>query len=257
MGDFSSGTRARKTIRSTTSARRSRPRCSTPSAAARSCTRPTSRASIRRTSAPAARRRRRRLAARLSDPRACYDVNARMMGVSGLAGDPAYPPKDVPLRRWRSASSARPGPRVQFARLALVAVGQRHHHARVGRAGAVSTRSTCLSGCAGRKGSTDITYWPRAAPGRHPPAALPRARDHRRRQRHGRRRHLLRRRGRRAPAEGARGGRRLQRHRHAAPAAELEVQTVPRWARQPQRSRRQEPDVPSVRHGDRHLRRAA
>ena len=26
-----------------------------------------------------------------------YDVNARMMGVSGLAGDPAYPPKEVPL----------------------------------------------------------------------------------------------------------------------------------------------------------------
>jgi choline dehydrogenase-like flavoprotein len=26
-----------------------------------------------------------------------YDVNAHMMGVSGLAGDPAYPPKSVPL----------------------------------------------------------------------------------------------------------------------------------------------------------------
>jgi choline dehydrogenase-like flavoprotein len=26
-----------------------------------------------------------------------YDVNARMMGVSGLSGDPAYPPKEVPL----------------------------------------------------------------------------------------------------------------------------------------------------------------
>ncbi len=26
-----------------------------------------------------------------------YDVNARMMGVAGLAGDPAYPPKEVPL----------------------------------------------------------------------------------------------------------------------------------------------------------------
>ncbi len=26
-----------------------------------------------------------------------YDLNARMMGVSGLAGDPAYPPKELPL----------------------------------------------------------------------------------------------------------------------------------------------------------------
>ena len=47
-----------------------------------------------------------------------YDINAHMMGVSGLAGDPAYPPKHVPLppvalgklaRRWPGASTGSAG----------------------------------------------------------------------------------------------------------------------------------------------------
>ena len=87
-----------RTIPSTTAARRSRRRCSTPSAAARSSTRRTSRASTRRdfrcarsTASPTTGR----IDYARLEP--YYDVNARMMGVSGLAGDPAYPPKEVPL----------------------------------------------------------------------------------------------------------------------------------------------------------------
>lgn len=91
-----------------------------------------------------------------------YDLNAKMMGVAGLEGDPAYPPKKptlppVPLGRlgetlakgfdqlgwhwWPSDSAIATAP-----------------HA--GRAPCVNL-GPCISGCAqGAKGSTDVTYWP-------------------------------------------------------------------------------------------------
>ena len=93
-----------------------------------------------------------------------YDVNARVMGVSGLAGDPAYPPKEVPL------------PPVALGRLGMTlargfdrlgwhwwpsdsAIITREWE---GRAPCVNA-GTCLTGCAqGAKASTDVTYWPAA-----------------------------------------------------------------------------------------------
>lgn len=91
-----------------------------------------------------------------------YDVNARMMGVSGLAGDPAYPPKEVPL------------PPVQLGKLGVTlakgfnklgwhwwpsdsAILTEEYE---GRAPCINA-GTCLLGCAqGAKASTDVTYWP-------------------------------------------------------------------------------------------------
>ena len=94
-----------------------------------------------------------------------YDLNARMMGVSGLAGDPMYPPEGAaaaagPARQARRDARAR----LQRARLALVAVGQRDHHAGVRRARArASTRARASSGARrAPRSSTDITYWPAA-----------------------------------------------------------------------------------------------
>ncbi|MFI5393969.1 MAG: GMC family oxidoreductase [Candidatus Binatia bacterium] len=93
-----------------------------------------------------------------------YAVNARMMGVSGLAGDPAYPPKEVPL------------PPVTLGKLGETmakgfnqlgwhwwpsdsAITTQEYE---GRAPCINA-GTCLLGCAqGAKASTDITYWPAA-----------------------------------------------------------------------------------------------
>jgi choline dehydrogenase-like flavoprotein len=91
-----------------------------------------------------------------------YDVNARMMGVSGLGGDPAYPPKTVPLPP-----------------VALGTLGETLAHGfnRLGwhwwpSDSAITTEEwegrapcinagTCMTGCAqGAKASTDVTYWP-------------------------------------------------------------------------------------------------
>jgi len=93
-----------------------------------------------------------------------YDQNAEMMGVAGLAGDPAYPPKrptlpPVPLGRlgetlakgfdalgwhWWPSDSA---------------IATREH---AGRAPCINL-GPCITGCAqGAKGSTDVTYWPAA-----------------------------------------------------------------------------------------------
>jgi len=144
----------------------------------------------------------------LPDPRPYYALNDRMMGVAGLAGDPAYR-----QRRCRSARAARqarrnPRPRLQPSRVALCRrivrsrprpyEGRAHCPSISGRASPAVRRA--------RKASTDITYWPLAirrgsscAPGvvygrsRSAPTAC------------GRRR-LLRRRRRRAPP-ARRGGR--------------------------------------------------
>jgi choline dehydrogenase-like flavoprotein len=91
-----------------------------------------------------------------------YDVNARMMGVSGLAGDPAYPPKEVPLPPVPLGSSARRS-RAGFNRLGWhwwpsdSAIATEEWE---GRAPCINA-GTCLVGCPqGAKGSTDVTYWP-------------------------------------------------------------------------------------------------
>ena len=91
-----------------------------------------------------------------------YDLNAEMMGVAGVEGDPAYPPKKptlphVPLGHlgetlargfddlgwhWWPSDSA-------------IATAE---HA--GRAPCINL-GPCITGCAqGAKGSTDVTYWP-------------------------------------------------------------------------------------------------
>ncbi len=93
-----------------------------------------------------------------------YDVNAHMMGVSGLAGDPMYPPKEVPLppvALGKLGETLAKG----FNRLGWhwwpsdSAITTQEHE---GRAPCINA-GTCLIGCAqGAKASTDITYWPAA-----------------------------------------------------------------------------------------------
>jgi choline dehydrogenase-like flavoprotein len=93
-----------------------------------------------------------------------YTLNERIMGVAGLAGDPAYPPKEpalppVPLGRL--------GERVArgFDLLGWhwwpsdSAIATRAYE---GRAPCINL-GPCTSGCAqGAKASTDVTYWPAA-----------------------------------------------------------------------------------------------
>jgi choline dehydrogenase-like flavoprotein len=91
-----------------------------------------------------------------------YDVNARMMGVAGLAGDPAYPPKTVPLPPLALGKLGETMAR-GFNRLGWhwwpsdSAIATEEYE---GRAPCINA-GTCLVGCAqGAKASTDITYWP-------------------------------------------------------------------------------------------------
>ncbi len=93
-----------------------------------------------------------------------YDVNARLMGVSGLAGDPAYPPKEVPLPPLPLGTLGETLAR-GFNRLGWhwwpsdSAIVSRDYE---GRAACVNA-GTCLLGCAhGAKSSVDVTYWPLA-----------------------------------------------------------------------------------------------
>jgi len=91
-----------------------------------------------------------------------YDQNAEMMGVAGLAGDPAYPPKEptlphVPLGRLGETLAS------GFDRLGWhwwpsdSAIATAEH---AGRAPCINL-GPCITGCAqGAKGSTDVTYWP-------------------------------------------------------------------------------------------------
>jgi choline dehydrogenase-like flavoprotein len=93
-----------------------------------------------------------------------YDENDRVMGVSGLEGDPAYPPKPSqmpPLPLGRAGETVASG----FNRkgwhwwpsdsaIATEAYEGRDRCINLGG---------CLSGCAqGAKASSDITYWPEA-----------------------------------------------------------------------------------------------
>ncbi|MFM8356697.1 MAG: GMC family oxidoreductase N-terminal domain-containing protein, partial [Gammaproteobacteria bacterium] len=96
-----------------------------------------------------------------------YAENDRRMGISGLAGDPAYPPKTavmppVPLGRSGSRIAA------AFNQLGWhwwpsdSAVATEDYG---GRARCINL-GHCLHGCAqGAKASTDITYWPDAIRG--------------------------------------------------------------------------------------------
>jgi choline dehydrogenase-like flavoprotein len=93
-----------------------------------------------------------------------YDLNARMMGVSGLSGDPAYPPKELPLPPLALGKLGTAMAR-GFNNLGWhwwpsdSAITTQEYE---GRAPCVNA-GTCLSGCAqGAKASTDITYWPLA-----------------------------------------------------------------------------------------------
>ena len=93
-----------------------------------------------------------------------YAENDRMMGVSGLAGDPAYPPKSPPmppLALGRSGAALAKG----FNALGWhwwpsdSAIASEDYEGR----GRCINLGNCIAGCAqGAKASTDITYWPAA-----------------------------------------------------------------------------------------------
>ena len=93
-----------------------------------------------------------------------YAENDRMMGTSGLSGDPAYPPKEVPLppvALGKLGQTLATG----FDRLGWhwwpsdSAIATKDYE---GRAACINL-GPCLTGCAqGAKASTDVTYWPAA-----------------------------------------------------------------------------------------------
>lgn len=93
-----------------------------------------------------------------------YAENDRMMGVSGLAGDPAYPPKQPvmpPLPLGRSGEVLARGLNTLgwhwWPSDSAIATTEYE-----GRAGCINL-GACVRGCAqGAKASTDITYWPLA-----------------------------------------------------------------------------------------------
>ncbi|HSV07356.1 MAG TPA: GMC family oxidoreductase, partial [Candidatus Binatus sp.] len=94
-----------------------------------------------------------------------YNLNSRMMGVSGLTGDPAYPadpPKEFPLPPIPLGKLGETLAR-GFNRLGWhwwpsdSAIASQDYE---GRAGCINA-GTCLLGCPqGAKASTDVTYWP-------------------------------------------------------------------------------------------------
>ncbi len=93
-----------------------------------------------------------------------FDENARMMGVAGVAGDPAYPPKEVPLP---PIPLGRLGEKIASGFDALgwhwwpsdSAIATEEYK---GRAPCLNL-GPCITGCSqGAKASTDLTYWPEA-----------------------------------------------------------------------------------------------
>ncbi len=93
-----------------------------------------------------------------------YALNDRMMGISGLAGDPAYPPKEavmppVPLGRTGTTIGRGANALGWHWWSADTAMATREYE---GRAPCINL-GHCIGGCAqGAKASTDITYWPQA-----------------------------------------------------------------------------------------------
>ena len=94
-----------------------------------------------------------------------YDLNDAAMGVCGLAGDPAYPPKPArampPLALGRLGMTAARG----FDALGWhwwpvdAAINSVAHNGRAG----CNYCGPCQQGCVNRaKASVDVTYWPRA-----------------------------------------------------------------------------------------------
>lgn len=93
-----------------------------------------------------------------------FDLNDRMMGISSLAGDPAYPPKPSVMPPLPLGKSGQ-----MWAR-AMNSLGWHWWPADsamatqdyAGRAKCVNL-GHCIAGCAqGAKASTDLTYWPEA-----------------------------------------------------------------------------------------------
>jgi choline dehydrogenase-like flavoprotein len=94
-----------------------------------------------------------------------FELNDRMMGVSGLSGDPAHPPRSA--RQSPPVPLGRGGARLAdaFDRLgwhwwpADTAVNSRSYRGR----GACNACGPCELGCPnGSKASVDVTYWPDA-----------------------------------------------------------------------------------------------
>ena len=189
-----------------------------------------------------------------------FEENDRMMGVSGLAGDPRSPltrPPMPPLPLGRSGAMHRQGH--EQARLALVAVRHDGRDHGLRGPGALHQSRPLHAGLRARREGLDRHYL--LAGGASAPGSS--CETHCRvreitdqRARHGLRRRLLRQGRRRAVPAGRSRRHRLQRRRHAAAAAELGVRPLSGRARQFQRAGRQEPDVPSLCAGLRLCRRA-
>ena len=175
-----------------------------------------------------------------------FAENDRMMGVAGLAGDPAYPPHEptmppVPLGKT--------GTRYARAMNKLgwhwwpsdIAVATTEYDGR----GKCINLGHCTPGCAqGAKAS--VGHHLLAACAARPGGvahALPGARDRHQRARHGVRRRLLRPERRGAVPAGGSGDPGGKRHRHAAPAAELGLVPLSQRPGQLLRPGRQEPDA--------------
>ena len=143
-------------------------------------------------------RRRRRLAHRLRHPRPLLRrKRPQHRRLAGLAGDPAIPAHQPPsAARADGAHGRDDGARFQQARLALVAIGQRHRHAPAQRPRPVpEPRSLQRRLRPGREEQCRHRLLADGRTGRRrAPNPLPGARDHRRPPRHGDRRHVLRRR---------------------------------------------------------------
>ncbi len=164
-----------------------------------------------------------------------FAENDRMMGVSGLAGDPAYPPKaaaDAAVAARQVGRPVRQGD--EPARLALVAVRHHHRHHRLRRARALHQPRPLHAGLRARRQGLHRHHLLAAGDPRRRRAAhaVPGARNHGRRARHGLRRDLLRCRGQRAVPAGRSRHPRLQRRRHATPDAQFGVGEIPQRHRQ-------------------------
>ena len=188
-------------------------------------------------------RRGRRLADRLRGLSRTTTSTTAMIGVSGLAGDPANPPRaSAPhaAARPRHARRSR-GARLRQAGLALVAVGQRDPSRDYDGRLACDLRGTLqLRLPPGRQGLRRRHLLAQGARRRRALETWARVREITvdAEGRVARRRRTSTGMGRALGSSRARGRRLLQRHRHAAPAAELELAALPDGLANSQRARR-------------------